>query len=153
MSTAVAPQRPAPDRPARARASRPPDARPPSQPDPRRLAEVIARLFLEIEQGRRALPQLERLMAPDLYARLRRTLRPRHPARGPRHATVTVLSVHGSLTRHDVYDAVAVVRRGGRAGSLTMRLERSAGTWRLQELGRPEDHGTTYERPPMVALR
>lgn len=130
---------------------RPSDNRPGSPPDPRHLATVVAKLFLEVEQGRRPLPQLEPLMCPALYARLRRTIEPRHPARGPR--TVAVLSVHVYPADDDAYDAAIVVRRGGRAGSLALRIQRQAGAWRVVELGRPEDHGTTYRRPAITALR
>ena len=133
--------------------TRPADRRPGSQPDPRRLATVVAKLFLEVEQGRRPLPQLEPLMCPALYARLRRTIEPHRPARGPRHRTVAVLSAHVYPAEGDAYDAAIVVRRGGRAGSLALRLERHAGAWRVVELGRPEDHGTTYRRPAITALR
>lgn len=132
---------------------RPADGRPGSQPDPRRLATAVAKLFLEVEQGRRPLPQLEPLMCPALYARLRRTIEPRHPARGPRHRTVAVLSAHVYPAEDGAYDAAIVVRRDGRAGSLALRIQRHDGVWRVVELGRPEDHGTTYRRPAITALR
>lgn len=132
---------------------RPADGRPGSQPDPRRLATVVAKLFLEVEQGRRPLPQLEPLMCPELYGRLRRTVTPQHPTRGPRHGTVAVLSAHVYPAEDDAYDAAIVVRRGGRAGSLALRIQRQSGAWRVVELGRPEDHGATYRRPAITALR
>lgn len=126
----------------------PTSVRPSGTPDPERLVALVARVFLEIEAGRRPLAQLEPLLAPSLYARLRRQARRPHRCRGP----VEVRSTGVSRTGPDTCDAAVVVRRGARAGSLALRLERRAGVWRVVELGRPEDHGSTY-RPPALVVR
>lgn len=127
----------------------PADTRPPAAPDPERLVALVARVFLEVEAGRRPLSQLEPLLAPSLYARLRRSTHRPHRCRGP----VEVRSTGVSRTGPDTCDAAVVVRRGARAGSLALRLERRGGAWRVVELARPEDHGSTYQRPALVVRR
>lgn len=127
----------------------PPDPRPSAGPDPGELAAAVAHLYLEVESGRRPLSQLEPLLAPSLYAQLQRTVR-----RGPRGSgAVAVQRTSASRAGPRAWDVVVVVRRGARAGSLVLRLERRGDTWRVVELARPEDHGTTYERPALVVRR
>lgn len=135
--------------PRTAGSGRPPDTRPPDAPDPQRLAALVARIFLEVEIGRRPLSQLERLMSPSLYADLRRRLRADPRCSGPREIRRVRVCPRGP----EICDAAIVVRRGARAGSLALRLERHGGAWRVVELARPEDHGETYQRPPLVVRR
>lgn len=127
----------------------PAGVRPSGAPDPERLVALVARVFLEVEAGRRPLWQLEPLLAPSLYVRLRRSAHRPHRSRG----RVEVRNTGVSRTGPDTCDAAVVVRRGARAGSLALRLERRDGTWRVVELARPEDHGTTYRRPALVVRR
>lgn len=143
MSQAVTPHR------AQHTSRRPRDARPPSAPDPGELAALVARVFLEVEMGCRPLSQLRGLLAPALYARLRRC--PRHAPRRP--GPIRVLRTTVSLSGPDTCDAAIVVRRGSRAGSLALRLERHGGAWQVVELARPEDHGTIYRPPPLIVRR
>jgi hypothetical protein len=121
------------------------ERRPDADPDPERLVAAVARAVLEVEVGRRPLSQLEPVLSPAVLARLsRRDDRVRRRARavgeplvGPGAAVVVrvlVQPVHA-----DAYEAVALVRRGGRVVSVAMRAERWRGGWRVVELARPED--------------
>lgn len=96
------------------------------------LAEAFARVYLEVECGRRpstqALPLLDRRLAAQLE---QVWVRPGPPGR--------VLALTGTRTCADAYEAVAVVRRGARVGALAIRLERRRGRWRVTVATRPED--------------
>ncbi len=128
---------------------RPRDNRPSGTPDPARLAALVARVFLEVETGRRPLAQLRELLSPELYAHLRGQTGATPRCTGARN----VVRATVSRVDADTYDAAVVVRRGARAGSLALRLERRDGAWQVVELARPEDHGTTYQPPPMIVRR
>lgn len=131
-------------------ARRPGGAAPPGRagPDPARLAGLVARLFLEVERGRRPLAQLEPLMTRDLFARLRAAL----PPVSERSAPSSVVAVY-ACPGGDRCDAAVVVRRGARVGSLAVRLERRGQVWRIAELARPEDHGAVHEPPALTVRR
>jgi hypothetical protein len=139
--TAVAthPARPAAGA-AGARPSGPAGSRPrqrtPRTPAPRRslreLATGFAALYLEVESGRRKPAQAAKVMDPKLYAQLEQIwIRPGDPGR--------VVNVIGHLVSRDAYEAVAVVRRGARFGSLALRLVRKGPGWVVVDASRPED--------------
>ncbi len=78
-------------------------------------------------------------MEPLLYVRLR-DLWVR------RGVTGRVVRVHGCRITPEVYEAVAVVRRGERYGALGLRLERHPSGWWVTRVERPED-GPLPEAP------
>ena len=96
------------------------------------LAARFAALFCEVEAGRRPRRHLAPVMAPLLYARvLDSWVRGGEPG--------VVLRVGGGPVSADVYEAVAVVRRGERIGAIAIRLVHRRGGWRVEDLARPED--------------
>ncbi len=103
--------------------------------DPERLAHAVARVFLEIEVGRRPLRQLDAVLAPALRARL--AVAAHRPGPGP--TLDAVMAVRSSRPHANACDAVVVVRRGQRVGALVVRLEWRRSAWRVVELARPED--------------
>lgn len=108
------------------------DAGQPPQPTLRALAADVAQLYLEIECGRRPWTQARHVLEPRLAAQLEGVwVRPGTPGR--------LLAVTGSRTTADVYEAVAVVRRGPRVGAIAIRLVRRADRWLVAEAVRPED--------------
>lgn len=112
-----------------------PSPRPPDPTDEaalHRLARDFAQVFLEVESGCRSRRQVEQLMASDLVARLSSVwVRPGPPGR--------VVTVRGSLSAPDRFDAVAVVRRRRRYGALGLRITRSGRGWVVTDASRPED--------------
>ncbi|MDP8961322.1 MAG: Rv3235 family protein [Actinomycetota bacterium] len=115
--------------------------RPTHSHDPERFAHAVARVFLEVEVGRRPLHQLSPVLAPALQARL--AVAAHRPGPGP--TLDAVVAVRSSRPHPDACDAAVVVRRGERVGVLVVRLERHRAAWRVVELARPED------RTPAVA--
>ncbi|MFN2558012.1 MAG: Rv3235 family protein [Nitriliruptorales bacterium] len=113
----------------------------PADQDPERLAHAVARVFLEVEVGRRPLHQLSPVLAPALRARL--AVAAHRPGPGP--TLDAVIAVRSYRPHPNACDAAVVVRRGQRVGALVVRLERHRAVWRVVELARPED------RPPQVA--
>ncbi len=109
--------------------------RSPYSHDPERFAHALARIFLEVEVGRRPLRQLGPVLAPALQARL--AVAARRPGPGP--TLDAVLAVRSSRPHPNACDAAVVVRRGERVGVLVVRLERHNDAWRVVELARPED--------------
>jgi hypothetical protein len=120
-------------------------------PDPRRLVGAVARIFLEVEAGRRPFRQLAPLLAPALLVRLEGTV----PAPGPLPAPVPhpIVAVRYDEPAPGIVDAVVVVRGRPRVTSLVIRIERHRGSWRVVELGRPETRTRTVHRPDWVAAR
>ncbi len=121
-----------------------PDVDLPADQDPERLAHAVARVFLEVEVGRRPLRQLDAVLAPALRARL--AVAARRPGPGP--TLDAVMAVRSSRPHPSACDAVVVVRRGQRVGALVVRLEWRRSAWRVIELARPEDRPLT--RPKAV---
>lgn len=98
----------------------------------KRLATAFVELFLEVEAGCRPPRHLAPLLAPMLFARLSRVW-----YRGGRPGRVVSVSIIGA--QNDAFDAIAVVRRGPRAGAVSLRVALEGGRWRVAELARPED--------------
>lgn len=112
----------------------PTGARPrlPASETPEALAADFARLYLEVECGRRPARQLARLMDPVLHARLEAIwVRPGPPGR--------VLALCAQRSETGRVDAVVVVRRGERSGALALTLSRRGGRWLVTTAVRPED--------------
>ncbi|CAN5886817.1 hypothetical protein BH23ACT8_BH23ACT8_00210 [soil metagenome] len=101
--------------------------------DPAQLVRGFAQLYLEVEAGWRPATQLAQVLDARLAARLRAVwVRPQpRPGR--------VIAVTGERVAGDRYEAVAVVRRGGRFGALGVQLRRRGGRWRVEMAARPED--------------
>jgi hypothetical protein len=122
-------------RPSGPAGSRPRQRAPRTSAPPRSLRELaagFAAVYLEVESGRRKPVQAAKVMDRKLYAQLERIwIRPGEPGR--------VVSVTGHLVSRDAYEAVAVVRRGGRFGSLALRLARKGTGWVVVDASRPED--------------
>lgn len=112
--------------------------RPPGHPDPVRLAEAVARAWLEVEAGQRPLAQLEGVLAPALLARLAARLRRRGRPRGAAPGGAA-LSLRVDRPGPHACDVAVAVRAGERVGALVVRVERHRGAWRVVELARPED--------------
>ena len=114
---------------------RPADRRP-ADPDPARLAAVLARAWLEVHAGRRSLPQLRPLLSPATYRRLASQLRttPPVPASDGPHVR-RVVSTHPAP---GACEATVLVERDGRISAIAVRLERHRGAWRAVELTPPE---------------
>jgi hypothetical protein len=100
--------------------------------DPAALAHGFARLFLEVESGRRPAAQLEPLVDRVLYARLATVwVRP-----GP---VPQLRGVFAAPAAPGCYEAVALVRRGDRCAAVALRLRRTPHGWRVDAVARPED--------------
>jgi hypothetical protein len=98
----------------------------------RDLAAGFAAIYLEVESGRRNPAQIAQVMERKLYVQLERVwIRPAIPGK--------VVSVIGHLVSRDAYEAVAVVQRGDRFGSLAIRLARQESRWVVVDASRPED--------------
>lgn len=126
------------------REHRPPLVRTTVEPDLERLAATVARVYLEVEAGRRPATQLDRVASPSLRRRLRlvaarrRDLarRRRQPVAGP--GSATVVRVWSSRPREHAMEATVVVQVAGRARAVCVRFERHHGTWRIVELATPD---------------
>lgn len=98
------------------------------------LARAVALLWLEVESGRRRPAAVAHLLDHALWHRLRgRWVRGGAPG-----VLVAMLVEHHSST---MCDAVAVVRRGPRAGAITFRLRRRPDGWCVVDAGWPELDG------------
>ena len=97
-----------------------------------RLAWAFARVWVELEAGRRAHHQLAPLASP----RLRRRLQALPALPGPVGSVAKVL---GTRTAPDRFDVVALVRRSPRAGAIAFRLACLQGAWTVVTFCRPED--------------
>jgi hypothetical protein len=107
-------------------------AQPGRRPSLEELVAAFATIYLEVESGRRRRAQAAALMDPLLYARLERIwVRPGAPGR--------VVTVIGHPVADEVYEAVAVVQRGARFGSLAIRLAKEGSRWTVTHASRPED--------------
>ncbi len=114
---------------------RPGACRPPA-PDPVRLAGLLARAWLEVRSGRRALTQLRPLVSPATFRRLGTQLRRLPPGAatdGPR-----VRRVVASSPAPGVCEATVLIEQRGRTTAIAMRLERHLGAWRAVEFTAPE---------------
>jgi hypothetical protein len=121
--------------PTPARHTTPLAGRPPG-PDPRRLAGLLARSWMEVREGRRPLAQLAPLLAPSLQRRLEHLL-----VAGPRadHHPTRIRCVTASWPTPTACETAVIVERDGRTTALAVRLERHLGAWRVVELTAPED--------------
>jgi hypothetical protein len=115
---------------------RPLGGRPPG-PDPIRLAGLLARAWLEVRAGHRALDQLAPLVSPAARRRLASQLahRPASPAIGP---PPRVRRLIGSTPSEGVREVTVLVEHGGRTTAIAVRMERHRGAWRAVELTAPE---------------
>jgi hypothetical protein len=126
----MSPAAPTPPRNASPVAGRPPG------PDPRRLAGLLARTWLEVREGRRPLAQLSPLLAPSLQRRLEHLL---VAAPRPDHHPTRIRRVRASWPTPAACEAAVLVERDGRTTALAVRMERHLGAWRAVELTAPED--------------
>lgn len=115
-------------------------------PDPRRLVEVVARAYLEVEAGRRPLRQLVPLLAPAVHLRLEGTHKRPRSHLGP--DATSLISIRCSEPGEGVLEAAAIVRRATRVAALVIRAERYRGAWRIVEIARPEDPASPRPRYP-----
>ncbi|MCC5949759.1 MAG: hypothetical protein JJT89_15005 [Nitriliruptoraceae bacterium] len=108
-----------------------------ADPDPVRLAALLARAWSEVAAGRRPLAQLERHLSPAVRTRLAGVLRaPRPPATGPARVHRTV----GRAPAPGVREVTVLLECDGRITALAVRMERHRDRWRATELLAPE-HG------------
>ena len=113
-----------------------PDHESPPGTDPRRLAGMLARTWLEVRTGRRPLAQLSPLVAPAVRRRLAWQLaqpsatRTAHPVR--------VRRIDADDPGTDVLEAAVIVEQAERVTAIAVRLERHLGRWRAVELTAPE---------------
>jgi hypothetical protein len=121
--------------PTPAHRTKPLPGRPPG-PEPRRLAALLARTWMEVREGRRPLAQLAPVLAPSLQRRLEHQLTVGSPA--PSHPT-RVRRVAESWPTPTACEAAVSVERAGRTTAVAVRLERHLGAWRVVELTAPED--------------
>lgn len=123
--------------------TRPIPRRPENEPgeDLDQLAARMALVFLEVEVGRRPLPQLREILSPALYRRVGRACqgRTRNPATSNRLTVDAVRSVFSHRLSGDAFEASVIIDRGHRVTALALRLERHQGRWRVVELTAPED--------------
>ncbi|MFP4635554.1 MAG: Rv3235 family protein [Nitriliruptoraceae bacterium] len=121
-----------PYRPQRTR--RPAGGHPPD-PDPQRLARLLAQAWLEVRSGRRPLHQLRPLLSPATFRRLAAQLRrcPPTPA-----DEIRVRRVTASHPTPEACEASVLIEQRGRTTAIAMRLERHLGAWRAVELTAPE---------------
>jgi hypothetical protein len=95
-------------------------------PVPRAAAAVVTRALLEVVCGLRPASQLAGWTTPQLQAELTRlsgTVATRR--------RYVVRSIRVSEPRPGVAEVVAVVARGERAAAIALRMESSAGRWRV----------------------
>ncbi len=96
------------------------------------LAHAVARLWVEVESGRRSPRSVAHLLDHRLYRRLQhRWITGAPPAR--------VRRVHVQAATANQVDVVAVVEREARVGAVALRLRRRHDGWCVEEADRPED--------------
>ena len=111
------------------------------------LVRRFAALYLEVEAGRRVGRQLAGFVTPRLAGRLA-GLQPSSAVGGQ------VATIAGTRSAPDRFDAVVVVRRGGRYGALAVRLVHLRGEWRVDQAGCPEQHQDNVRSDrPFIASR
>ncbi|MFA9430093.1 Rv3235 family protein [Egicoccus sp. AB-alg2] len=123
-------------------------------PDPRQLAALLVRAWLEVRAGRRPLRQLAPLVAPAVYGRLADQLAGRgHGAGTVAHlgTVARVGQVRACCPTDDVCEAAVTIHHATRTTAVAVRLERHLGLWRAVELTAPESGLaplTTASLPP-----
>lgn len=113
---------------------RPAAGRPPD-PDPQRLAGLLAQAWLEVRTGRRPLHQLRPLLSPATFRRLAAQLRRCPPAPAE---SIRVRRVTASHPTPEACEATVLIDQNGRTTAIAVRLERHLGAWRAVELTAPE---------------
>ena len=106
------------------------------QPDPARLAALLARTWLEVRSGRRPFAQLSPYLAPAAARRLQAQLSPRMG--GAVGAAARIRRVVTCQPAPRVHEACVLLEQDGRTTALAVRLERHRGVWRAVELTAPE---------------
>lgn len=104
--------------------------------EPERLAGILARAWLEVLCGRRALAQLAPLVAPAVRRRLAAQLPTITERRGD--AGARVRRVVARWPTAAACEATVLVEQAGRTTALAIRLEQHRGAWRAVELTAPE---------------
>lgn len=117
-------------------AVRPTTRRPSAGPDPVTLAATLVRACAEVAAGRRALVQLEPVLAPTLLRRLAIELRSR--ATRPQELPTIRRVLMSAPTPSGALEATVLVELHGRVTAVALRLERHHGAWRATELTAPE---------------
>lgn len=103
------------------------------RPAPTRWAALLAQAIVEAEVGDRPMTQLVRWTNDEVYdAVSARRAAHRQRSLGPRRDTARALvaSIHVCQVGPDVAEACAVIRWGGRARAVALRLEGVGDTWR-----------------------
>ncbi len=95
----------------------------PRQPDAGEVGHLL-NMLLEAYDGRRPAAQVRALVAPEVYAALTGTRRPR-----PRHRTQTI---HTCAPAPGVVEACARVEADGRSFALAARFVRTPAGWRCE---------------------
>ena len=121
--------RPRDNRPARTKQT------PATDPDPVRLAGVLARAWFEIQSGRRPLHQLAPLLSPAIRRRMAGQLA---PAEAPPTAIPRIHKILPSAPKAGVREVVVLIDHHERISALAVRMERHRGRWRAVELTAPE---------------
>lgn len=104
--------------------------------EPERLAGILARAWMEVLGGRRALAQLAPLVAPAVRRRLAAQLPAITERRGDAGARVRRVVARWPTT--EACEATVLVEHAGRTTALAIRLEQHRGAWRAVELTAPE---------------
>ncbi|MFP5310311.1 MAG: Rv3235 family protein [Actinomycetes bacterium] len=136
--------------------------RPPDRGDAGRLAEAIARWYVEVLSGRRPLDGIGPLLTPAVAARVddrRRALaRARHESRRrgrpvPGAGAAEVVRVAVQWPAPHVAEALVLVRAPTQAGprttAVSATLQVTEEGWRVTDLAAPED-GVEALRPPAL---
>ena len=111
----------------------------PEWPDPRPLAENLARCVVEILAGTRELDQIARWLSSDVYAHLTKRVvlsrRARH-TRGdsPSRPAFTMGSTVLGEPREGVVEAVVIVHGRARSRAVAIRLEMLGTRWRASAI-------------------
>lgn len=104
-------------------------------PDPVRLAALLARSWFEVLAGRRPLQQLDRHLSPAVRTRLRHVLNTTEP---PPAGSARIHRVIGRRPARGVREVTVLVERAGRITAVAVRMERHLDRWRATELLPPE---------------